>query len=614
MCGIVGYVGEKEASEVLISGLSKLEYRGYDSAGIAVRNNTDEPLIVKAKGKLKNLIEKTDGGRAIKGHNGLGHTRWATHGAPSVLNAHPHASDDKNVVGVHNGIIENYQELKQKLIGKGYKFYSDTDTEVLIKLVDYYYKKYNIGPVDAINKVMVRARGSYALALMFKDYPNEIWFAKKGSPLIIAKGNGETFLASDVPAVLEYANQVYYVDDYECGRLTENDVTFYNLDGTDITNTKKLVKIEWKADAATKGNYPHFMLKEIEEQPRAITDTINTYVKDNVIDFSEYGLTEEMLKEYEQIYIFACGSAYHAGCIAQYIIEDMCNVSVRVDLASEFKYRNYPLNKNALAIVISQSGETKDTYEAMLKAKEYGIKTMAIVNVKGSTITRDADINVCTYAGPEIAVATTKAYSCQLIVLYLFAVAMAKAKNTIDSKKYAYYLDEIRTIPAKIEKIFEDKEEIQKLANVFVPMKDVFFIGRGIDYALCMEGALKLKEITYINANAYASGELKHGTISLIDKKVGAISVMTQESLFEKAQSNMVEVKAREGNVVALTTYGNYKVDEASQYQIYVPEIEDAFSASLAIIPLQMLAYYVSLGKGIDPDKPKNLAKSVTVE
>lgn len=614
MCGIVGYVGEKEASEVLISGLSKLEYRGYDSAGIAVRNNTDEPLIVKAKGKLKNLIEKTDGGRAIKGHNGLGHTRWATHGAPSVLNAHPHASDDKNVVGVHNGIIENYQELKQKLIGKGYKFYSDTDTEVLIKLVDYYYKKYNIGPVDAINKVMVRARGSYALALMFKDYPNEIWFAKKGSPLIIAKGNGETFLASDVPAILEYANQVYYVDDYECGRLTENDVTFYNLDGTDITDTKKLVKIEWKADAATKGNYPHFMLKEIEEQPRAITDTINNYVKDNVIDFSKYGLTEEMLKEYEQIYIFACGSAYHAGCIAQYIIEDMCNVSVRVDLASEFKYRNYPLNKNALAIVISQSGETKDTYEAMLKAKEYGIKTMAIVNVKGSTITRDADINVYTYAGPEIAVATTKAYSCQLIVLYLFAVAMAKAKNTIDSKKYAYYLDEIRTIPSKIEKIFEDKEDIQKLANVFIPMKNVFFIGRGIDYALCMEGALKLKEITYINANAYASGELKHGTISLIDKRVGTISVMTQKTLFEKAQSNMIEVKAREGNVVALTTYGNYKVDEASQYQIYVPEIEDVFSASLAIIPLQMLAYYVSLGKGIDPDKPKNLAKSVTVE
>ena len=614
MCGIVGYVGKKQAAEILLASLSKLEYRGYDSAGIAVRNNLDNPLVVKAKGKLKHLIEKTDNGRTVTGTIGIGHTRWATHGSPSEENAHPHSSNDMNVVGVHNGIIENYQELKDKLIGKGYEFYSETDTEVLIKLVDYYYKKYKMGPDDAINKVMVRARGSYAIAIIFKDYPNEVWFAKKGSPLIIAKGEEETFLASDVPAILEYADQVYYVDDYECGCIKEDGVTFYNLDGTDVTSKKELVKIDWKADAASKGNYPHFMIKEIEEQPRAVEDTINAYLTDGKIDFVQYGLTDEMLKSYENIYIYACGSAYHTGVVAQYIMEEICDVNVRVELASEFKYRNYPLNKNSLAIIISQSGETKDTYEAMLKVKSHGIKAMAIVNVKGSTIARDADINTYTYAGPEIAVATTKAYSCQLIVLYLFAVALAKAKKLIDDDKYRYYIGEIKTISSKIREILEDKEDIQKLANKIVPMKDVFFIGREIDYALCMEGSLKLKEITYIHSDAFAAGELKHGTISLIDDKVGVIAVLTQEALFEKTQSNMVEVNAREGNVIAVTTYGNYKVEKASKYQMYVPKIEEKFASSLSIIPLQLLAYYVSIGKGIDPDKPKNLAKSVTVE
>ncbi len=614
MCGIVGYIGTKPAAEVLLSGLSKLEYRGYDSAGIAVRNGLDNPLIVKAKGKLKHLLDKTNNGKTVPGFVGVGHTRWATHGAPSELNAHPHCSDDMNVVGVHNGIIENYQELKEKLINKGYTFYSQTDTEVLIKLADYYYKKYNIGPVDAINKVMVRARGSYAVAIMFKDYPNQIWFAKKGSPLIIAKGKDESFLASDVPAILEYANQVYYVEDYECGCLEGGNVTFYNLDGTDITSTKKLVNIDWKADAACKGNYPHFMIKEIEEQPRVVEDTLNAYIKDNKIDFDSIGLSKEMLSKYENIYIFACGSAYHTGIVAQYIIESMCNIPVRVDLASEFKYRNYPLNKNGLAIVISQSGETKDTYEAMIKAKECGLNTMAIVNVKGSTITRDADITALTYAGPEISVATTKAYSCQLIVLYLLAVQMGYAKGLVDEKKYEYYINELKQIPSKINEILDEKVEIQKLANKFLSMRDVFFIGRGIDYALCMEGALKLKEITYINANAYAAGELKHGTISLIDEHVATVAVLTQEDLFEKTQSNMVEIRAREGSVIALTTYGNYKVDQASNDQVYVPEIEDIFAPSLAIIPLQLLSYYVSVNKGIDPDKPKNLAKSVTVE
>ena len=614
MCGIVGYIGKRPAAKVLLSGLSKLEYRGYDSAGIAVRDNSKDPQIIKAKGKLKHLLEKTNNGNNVPGFVGIGHTRWATHGSPTETNAHPHCSDDKNVIGVHNGIIENYQELREKLIAKGYSFYSDTDTEVLIKLIDYYYKKYNIGPVDAINKMMVRARGSYAVACMFKDYPGEVWFAKKGSPLIIAKGEHETFLASDVPAILDYANKIYYVDDYECGCLKEDSITFYNLDGNDITSKKELVQIEWSADAASKGKYPHFMIKEIEEQPEVIKKTMDAYVRDEQIDFNECGLTRDMLKSFEQIYILACGSAYHTGMVAQYIIEKLCNVNVRVELASEYKYRDFPMNKNSLAIIISQSGETKDTYEAMMKAKDHGVKTMAIVNVKGSTITRDADINAYTYAGPEIAVATTKAYSCQLIVLYLLAVEMAKAKDLISSEKYKYYIDEIKSIPLKISKILADKEDVQKLSNVFVPLKDVFFIGRGIDYSLCMEGSLKLKEVTYIHSDAYAAGELKHGTISLIDNKVGVVSLLTQSSLFEKTLSNMVEIKAREGMVVALTTYGNYKVDEASDYQIYVPSIDDLFTSSLAIIPLQLLAYYVSVGKGIDPDKPKNLAKSVTVE
>lgn len=614
MCGIVGYVGDKKATTVLLDGLSKLEYRGYDSAGIAVRNNLDNPIIVKAKGKLKHLIDKTDSGRTVVGTAGIGHTRWATHGEPTEKNAHPHCTDDFNVIGVHNGIIENYQELKEKLISKGYKFYSETDTEVLIKLVDYYYKKYKVGPVDAINKVMVRARGSYALAIMFNEYPDCVWFAKKGSPLIIAKGEGETFLASDVPAILNYTNQVYYVEDYECGCMNGNSVTFYNLDGTDITNKKNLVSIDWSADAASKGKYPHYMIKEIEEQPEAIENTIDAYIKGDKIDFSAAGLKCEELKNFDNVYIFACGSAYHTGVVAQYIIEELCDVSVRVDLASEFKYRKLPISNNSLAIIISQSGETKDSYEALIKAKELGLKTMSIVNVKESTIARDADYNAYTYAGPEIAVATTKAYSCQLVVLYMLAIELAMAKGAITDEIYQYYITQIKTIPTKVKMILEDKDDIQKLANMFIPLKDVFFIGRGIDYALCMEGSLKLKEITYIHSDAFAAGELKHGTISLIDNNVGVVAVATQEALFEKMLSNMVEVKSRKGIVTALTTYGNYQVDTASNYQIYVPEIDDLFTASLSVIPLQLLSYYVSVGKGIDPDKPKNLAKSVTVE
>ena len=613
MCGIVGYVGKEEAAPILLHGLQRLEYRGYHSAGIAVRYQNEEPVVVKAEGRLKNLINKTDDGKLLHSNAGVGHTRWATHGAPTENNAHPHISDDYNVIGVHNGIIENYQELRDKLIKKGYTLYSDTDTEVIIKIVDYYYKKYKMGPIDAINKTMVRARGSYALALMFKDYPNKVYFAKNGSPLIVAKKDGEAFLASDVPAILKYSNQVYYVNDLECGVIEDGKVTFYDLNGDDITANKELVTIDWNADSAEKGSYPHFMIKEIFEQPKAIQDTLNAYLHGEKIDFESIGLKDDELKSIEDIYILACGSAYHTGVVAQYVIENLSDVNVRVELASEFKYRNHKMKKNSLAIIISQSGETKDTYEAMLKAQENGIKALAICNVNGSTISRDADYNAYTYAGPEIAVATTKAYSCQLIVLYLLALHLALINSSIDKRRYKKLVMSLKEIPSKIEEILDNKSGVQQLASRFVNKRDVFFIGRGIDYAICMEGSLKLKEITYIHSDAYPAGELKHGTISLIESGVAIVAVATQPELFEKTVSNMVEVKSRNGSVVALTTDG-YKVSQASKYQIYIPSIDPMFAASIAIIPLQLLAYYVSVSRGIDPDKPKNLAKSVTVE
>ena len=614
MCGIVGYVGKDEAAPVLLHGLQKLEYRGYDSAGIAVRYDTGEPVVIKAEGKLENLIEKTNDGKNLHSNCGIGHTRWATHGKPTEINAHPHYSNDYNVIGVHNGIIENFQDLKEKLIKNKYELYSETDTEVIIKIVDYYYKKYKLGPIDAINKAMVRARGSYALALMFKDYPNQIWFAKKGSPLIVAKGDDGCYLASDVPAILKYTNQVYYVDDFECGVIENGKVTFYDLIGDDITEKKELVTIDWKADATELGDFRYYMEKEIAEQPQAIRDTINAYLtKESKIDFPGLGITQEYLNSLDEIYIFACGSAYHAGVVAQYLIEDLAGVNVRVELASEFKYRSYKMNPKSLAIVISQSGETKDTYEAMLKAKEQGVKTLAICNVKGSTITRDADFNAYTYAGPEIAVATTKAYSCQLIVLYLFALFLARTKYSIKKDEYYKLISEVKEIPSKVAQVIKCKKQVQKLSARFTEKENVFFIGRGIDYAVCMEGSLKLKEITYINSNAYAAGELKHGTISLIEKGVAIIAIATQPKLIEKTVSNMVEVKSREGSVVALTTKGN-DVEDSSKYQLFIPEINPLFAASLAIIPLQQLAFYTSLNKGINPDKPKNLAKSVTVE
>lgn len=612
MCGIVGFTGKHQAAPILLDGLSKLEYRGYDSAGIAVRNDSEDTIVVKAKGKLKNLSEKTDDGKAVKGTCGIGHTRWATHGEPSELNAHPHASDDGNVVGVHNGIIENYQELKEKLLKKGYIFYSQTDTEVAIKLVDYYYKKYLGTPVDAINHAMVRIRGSYALELMFKDYPEEIYVARKDSPMIIGVADGECYVASDVPAILKYTRKVYYIGNLEIGRLADGHATFYNLDGDEIE--KDPVEITWDAEAAEKGGFEHFMMKEIHEQPKAIADTLNSVVKDGKIDLSAVGLTDEDIKNTSQIYIVACGSAYHTGVVTQYVMEDLARVPVRVEVASEFRYRRPILDKNGLVIVVSQSGETADTLAALREAKNQGVKTLGIVNVVGSSIAREADSVFYTLAGPEISVATTKAYSAQLIAGYILSIQFAKVLGRITDGQYANYIAELNTIPEKIEKIIEDKERLQWFASKQINAKDIFFIGRGIDYAISLEGSLKLKEISYIHSEAYAAGELKHGTISLIEDETLVIGLLTQDDLYEKTISNMVECKSRGAYLMGVTTFGNYAIEDAVEFATYIPKIDNHFTASLAVVPLQLLAYYVSVAKGLDVDKPRNLAKSVTVE
>ena len=612
MCGIVGFTGTHQAAPILLDGLSKLEYRGYDSAGIAVRDGDKEPEIVKAKGKLEELQKMTNNGEAVKGNCGIGHTRWATHGEPSTLNAHPHASDDENVVAVHNGIIENYQELKEKLSKSGYVFHSQTDTEVAVKLIDYYYKKYNLGPVDSIARAMIRIRGSYALCVMFRDYPGEIYTARKDSPMIIGVTGGETYVASDVPAILKYTRNVYYIGNSEIARLTAGSVTFYNIDREEIQ--KELVEIKWDAEAAEKGGYEHFMLKEIHEQPRVVRDTINSIVKDGRIDFSGIGLTDEEMKKISQIYIVACGSAYHVGMALQYVIEDFTTIPVRVELASEFRYRKMTLVKDSLVIIISQSGETADSLAALRSAKEAGIKTLGIVNVVGSSIAREADNVFYTLAGPEISVATTKAYSTQLIAGYLLAMGFAVARGEMSGEKCAELITELNTIPDKIEKILEDKERIQWFANKLANSRDAFFIGRGIDYAIGLEGSLKMKEISYIHSEAYAAGELKHGPISLIEDGIFVISVLTQPDLYEKTVSNMVEVKSRGASLMGLTTYGNYSIEDTADFTVYIPQTDPHFAGSLSVIPLQLLGYYVSVAKGFDVDKPRNLAKSVTVE
>lgn len=612
MCGIVGFTGAHQAAPILLDGLSKLEYRGYDSSGIAVRDGLKDTEVLKAKGRLKILKEKTNEGKSVKGTCGIGHTRWATHGEPSEDNAHPHVSDDGNVVAVHNGIIENYQELKEKLVRNGYTFYSETDTEVAVKLVDYYYKKYEGNPVDAINHAIIRIRGSYALVMMFKEYPEEIYVARKDSPMILGVADGESYIASDVPAILKYTRNVYYIGNLEMARVRKGEITFYNLDGDEIEKEQKI--IEWDAEAAEKGGYEHFMMKEIHEQPKVVADTLNSVLKDGEIDLSGVGLSAEEIKNISEIQIVACGSAYHVGMVGQYVIEDLARIPVRVELASEFRYRNPILDKNTLVIVVSQSGETADSLAALREAKLRGIKTLGIVNVVGSSIARESDNVFYTLAGPEISVATTKAYSTQLIAMYTLAVQFAKIRGQISDEQYMGYIKEMQTLPDKIRRILEDKERIQWFASKQMNAKDVFFVGRGIDYAICMEGSLKMKEISYIHSEAYAAGELKHGTISLIEDGTLVIGVLTQSALFEKTVSNMVECKSRGAYLMGLTTTGNYNIEESADFTVYIPETDEHFATSLAVIPLQLMGYYVSVAKGLDVDKPRNLAKSVTVE
>ena len=612
MCGIVGFCGKQQAAPILLDGLSKLEYRGYDSAGLAVRNGEEPVQIVKAKGRLKALYAKTNGGQSLIGTCGIGHTRWATHGEPSETNAHPHVSADGNVVAVHNGIIENYQELKEKLIHNGYSFYSQTDTEVAVKLIDYYYKKYDHTPTDALSHAMVRIRGSYALAVMFKEYPGEIYVARKDSPMIIGVHDGECYVASDVPAILKYARNVYYIGNLEMARLANGHVTFFNLDEEEIE--KPLTEIKWDAEAAEKAGFEHFMMKEIHEQPKAVRDTLNSVMVDGKLDMSAVGLSDDDIKKIDQICIVACGSAYHVGVAAQYVIEDLAQIPVRTELASEFRYRKPLLSKNELVIVVSQSGETADSLAALRLAKDKGIKTLGIVNVVGSSIAREADNVFYTLAGPEIAVATTKAYSTQLIAAYCLAMQFAKVRGTIDDAKYAALLEELAQLPDKIQKIIEDKERIQWFAAKQLNAKDIFFIGRGLDYAVSLEGSLKMKEISYIHSEAYAAGELKHGTISLIENGTLVIGVLTQGELYEKTVSNMVECKSRGAYLMGLTTYGNYNIEDTADFTVYIPKTDEHFMTSLAVIPLQLMGYYVSVAKGLDVDKPRNLAKSVTVE
>ena len=612
MCGIVGYIGTQQAAPILLDGLSKLEYRGYDSAGLAVRDGSAEPEIVKAKGRLKILSEKTNNGETMIGSCGIGHTRWATHGEPSEDNAHPHCTDDRSIIGVHNGIIDNYKELRDKLLRKGYSFHSETDTEVAIKMVDYYLKKYNMGPIDAIVRTMVRVRGSYALAIMFKDYPDEIFVARKDSPMIIGVEEGETYIASDVPAILRYTRNVYYIGNNEIGRLGAGSAKFYNLDQEEIQ--KEVTEIKWDAEAAEKGGFEHFMMKEIHEQPKAVQDTINAIVKDGMVSLEGISLTEEEIRNLRDINIVACGSAYHVGITLQYVIEDLTRIPVRVELGSEFRYRKPILSDNTLVIVISQSGETADSLAALREAKELGAKTLGIVNVIGSSIAREADNVLYTLAGPEIAVATTKAYSTQLVAGYLLGIEFGRVRGNIDEDQYQKFIADIQKLPRQIEGLLEEQERIQWFASKFSNARDVFFIGRGVDYAICLEGSLKMKEISYVHSEAYAAGELKHGTISLIEDGTLVVGSLTQPDLFEKTISNMVEVKSRGAYLMGLTSYGNYSVEDTADFTVYVPRTDPHFANSLAIIPLQLMAYYISVAKGLDVDKPRNLAKSVTVE
>ncbi len=608
MCGIVGYIGKEEAAPILLDGLSKLEYRGYDSAGIAVFDG-ESINVAKTKGRLKVLSELTHDGRMLPGTLGIGHTRWATHGSPSDTNAHPHLNSEETIVVVHNGIIENYLKLKKKLENKGYRFVSETDTEVIAHLLDYYYRG---NPLEAVTKIMHRMEGSYALGIIFKDHPNELYAVRKDSPLIVGHTDGGSIIASDVPAVLKYTRDVYFIENEEIVRLTEQNMEFFTVDEEPLK--KEPVHIDWDANAAEKGGYEHFMLKEMYEQPKAIADTFSPRIKDGRIEIEELGMDDEAIRAVKKIVIVACGSAYHTGMTSKYIFEGMARIPVEVDLASEFRYRDPILTDGTLVIVISQSGETADSLAALREAKEKGCKVLGIVNVVGSSIAREADNVMYTWAGPEIAVATTKAYSCQLIALYLLAMKFAHVRGTISEGELAEMIEDLKKLPAQVEMLLNNKDRIQKFANRYLAAKSIFFIGRGIDYAISMEGSLKLKEVSYIHSEAYAAGELKHGTISLIEDGTLVTALLTQENLYKKMISNIEEVKTRGAFVMAVTNEGHSDVEKAADYVVYIPKTNKYFTNSLAIIPLQLFGYYVAVGRGCDVDKPRNLAKSVTVE
>lgn len=608
MCGIVGYVGQKQAAPILLDGLSKLEYRGYDSAGIAILNE-DEIRIVKAKGRLNVLRQLTGNGENMPGTIGIGHTRWATHGEPSVTNSHPHYNRNRSIAVVHNGIIENYQQLKDRLTRKGYEFLSQTDTEVVAHLLDYYYKG---NPLEAIAKVMTRVEGSYALGILFQEHPDTIYAVRKDSPLIVGVSETGNYIASDVPAILKYTRDVYYIENMEIVRMDAGQVTFFNLDQEEIT--KELHTVSWDLEAAEKGGYEHFMLKEIYEQPKAVRDAISPRIKDGRIVLDEMNLSDDGIREIRKICIVACGSAYHTGVTAKYVLEGLTRLPVEVDLASEFRYRQPIMEDNTLVIVVSQSGETADSLAALRLAHEMGERVLGIVNVVGSSIAREADNVLYTWAGPEISVATTKAYSAQLAVFYLIAVHFARVRGQIGEDEYGQLIEELKQLPDKIAAILGDRERIQWFASKFSSARDIFFIGRGVDYSVSLEGSLKLKEISYIHSEAYAAGELKHGPISLIEKGTLVVSVVTQPELFDKTVSNMVEVKSRGGYLMTVTTIGNYSIEDTANTTMYIPKTSRWFTASLSIVPLQLFAYYVSLAKGLDVDKPRNLAKSVTVE
>lgn len=608
MCGIVGYIGSEQAAPILLDGLSKLEYRGYDSAGIAVYNGTQVDMM-KSKGRLKVLSELTHDGAVLPGTMGIGHTRWATHGSPSDINAHPHFNKEESIVVVHNGIIENYLKLKKKLEGKGYEFLSETDTEVIAHLLDYYYKG---NPMEAITKIMHRMEGSYALGIIFKDYPTELYAVRKDSPLIVGHTKGGNIIASDVPAVLKYTRDVYFIENEEIVKMTDSSMEFYNIDEEPIE--KEAIKIEWDVNAAEKGGYEHFMLKEMYEQPKAITDTFSPRIKEGEIVIEELGMSDEDIKAIRKIMIVACGSASHTGMTSKYVFEGLARIPVEVDLASEFRYRDPIVDEGTMVIVVSQSGETADSLAALREAKKRGARVLGIVNVVGSSIARESDNVMYTWAGPEIAVATTKAYSSQLIALYLLAMKFAVVRKEIDASQLKEMIEDLERLPEQVELLLNNQDKIQKFANRYLAARDVFFIGRGLDHAISMEGSLKLKEISYIHSEAYAAGELKHGTISLIEEGTLVAAVVTQEKLYKKMLSNMEEVRTRGAFVLAVTNAGNTDVERVADYVIYIPKTNSYFTNSLAIIPLQLFGYYISVGRGCDVDKPRNLAKSVTVE